>query len=161
MTYDARFYLTTMLSCGWNLANPSSVFFHLCNLRKVYFFSNMQFFNQREAKPNLLRSWFSAQAWNELSKKKKTDWKPKDHEHFGKLSLWVSPREIIKQRKIQRLFLPKYCTYSTVSASVLVSGHAYDHACIPSGNRDVRTHRGICGSWCKEDDKKKPVYPSV
>ncbi len=38
MTYDALFYLTTMLSCGWNLANPSSVFFHLCNLRKVLLF---------------------------------------------------------------------------------------------------------------------------
>jgi hypothetical protein len=29
------------------------------------------------------------QAWNELKKKKKTEWKPKDHELFGKLNLWV------------------------------------------------------------------------
>jgi hypothetical protein len=89
-----------MVSCGGSLAKPSSVFFHLCNLKNC-FFSNIQFWNQREAKPKLLCSCCTAQAWNELSKKKKTDWKPKDHEHFGKLSLWVSPPEIIKQKKIQ------------------------------------------------------------
>ncbi|XP_023332479.1 uncharacterized protein LOC111704471 [Eurytemora carolleeae] len=27
--------------------------------------------------------------WNELKKKKKKEWKPKDHEHFGKLDLWI------------------------------------------------------------------------
>ena len=27
--------------------------------------------------------------WNELKKKKKKDWKPKDHDHFGKLELWI------------------------------------------------------------------------
>jgi hypothetical protein len=69
--------------------------------KKVHLFQICHFSNQRQAKPNLLRSYCAAQAWNELSKKKKTDWKPKDHEHFGKLSLWVSPPEIIKQRKIQ------------------------------------------------------------
>lgn len=31
----------------------------------------------------------SKKIWNDLKKKKKRDWKPKDHEHFGKLDLWI------------------------------------------------------------------------
>ena len=29
-------------------------------------------------------------AWTDLAKKRKKDWRPKDHELFGKLDLWVS-----------------------------------------------------------------------
>ena len=32
----------------------------------------------------------SQKTWADLIKKKKNDWKPKDHELFGKLDLWVS-----------------------------------------------------------------------
>ena len=31
----------------------------------------------------------SKKIWNDLKKKKKRDWKPKDHEYFGKLDLWI------------------------------------------------------------------------
>ena len=31
----------------------------------------------------------SRKVWNDLKKKKKKDWKPKDHDHFGKLELWI------------------------------------------------------------------------
>ena len=31
----------------------------------------------------------SKKIWTDLKKKKKRDWKPKDHEYFGKLDLWI------------------------------------------------------------------------
>ena len=31
----------------------------------------------------------SKKVWNELKKKRKKEWKPKDHDHFGKLELWM------------------------------------------------------------------------
>ena len=31
----------------------------------------------------------SRRTWNDLSKKRKKDWKPKDHDLFGKLDLWM------------------------------------------------------------------------
>ena len=31
----------------------------------------------------------SKKVWNDLKKKRKKEWKPKDHDHFGKLELWI------------------------------------------------------------------------
>ena len=31
----------------------------------------------------------SRRTWNDLSKKRKKEWKPKDHDLFGKLDLWM------------------------------------------------------------------------
>ena len=44
----------------------------------------------------------SEKIWADLNKKKKKDWKPRDHEYFGKLDLWVS-RVLYRRKNIERI----------------------------------------------------------